>query len=265
MRTDAVAAVQGGAAAARSSSSLFSASHPIHEVHFRGPTSTTAAGSYVVASPEQLARRCATSSSRRRRPSRGQPGDGGGKAAGKRQASAASRSGPTLDGLVNAAHDGRGPRDPARRELKFPVYYPTLLTSARPLRDAERNARAARVYTHYRDRAPDGKMHDAYRLVVASNGIDGEYYGVQGTTWTDPPILDNRPATRARSTASKLQLFYDGNAAAAGRLADAQGVYWVSEHAAARRSRTTRCSRSPARSRGSAAAERERVRLPPSR
>ena len=59
----------------------------------------------------------------------------------------------------------------------------------------------------YKLRGTDGKRYGAYRMVLQT-GPAGEYYGVQGTTWKDPPILDGavrdaqdrRAHVRARTT-----------------------------------------------------------------
>ena len=87
-----------------------------------------------------------------------------------------------------------------------------------------RPAPTPRVYT-IRDET--GKRHRAYRLVV-SKGVVGEYYGVQGMSWKDPPILDNPDAVRIVN-GRKLLIYRDGSPAADRRLADPkQAVYWVS-------------------------------------
>ncbi len=40
----------------------------------------------------------------------------------------------------------------------------------------------------------DGERHAAYRWVF-DTGRPGEYYGLQGTTWSDPPILHEATGT----------------------------------------------------------------------
>jgi hypothetical protein len=46
----------------------------------------------------------------------------------------------------------------------------------------------------YRIRDLEGKRHAAYRWTFAT-GEPGEYYGLQGTTWSDPPILQEATGT----------------------------------------------------------------------
>ena len=53
----------------------------------------------------------------------------------------------------------------------------------------------------YRLEDEDGKRHQAYRI-VASMGEPGEYWGVQGLTWRDPPILANPDRIRQARTAA---------------------------------------------------------------
>ena len=74
--------------------------------------------------------------------------------------------------------------------------------------------------------AEQGKKHEAYRLVV-SKGINGEYYGIQGMTWKDPPILDNPDGTRI-AAGRKLKLYYDGRRLRLVAWRTRRAVYWVS-------------------------------------
>ena len=71
-----------------------------------------------------------------------------------------------------------------------------------------------------------GKLHRAYRLVV-SKGPVGEYYGIQGTTWREPPILDDPSETR-KVNGRKLELHYDGRRLRLVAWRTKRAVYWVS-------------------------------------
>ena len=88
----------------------------------------------------------------------------------------------------------------AARKIDFPFYFPTLRTS-----NAAYQGQEPRTYTIRDER---GKKHDAYRLVLAK-GIVGEYYGIQGTTWRYPPILDDPHETIVRN-GRKLMVYRDG-------------------------------------------------------
>ena len=120
-------------------------------------------------------------------------------------------------------------------KLKFPFYFPTLRTSGAAYAGTE-----PRVYTI---RDEKGKKHEAYRLVV-SKGLAGEYYGIQGMTWKDPPILDNPDEMRDDRRAQVPALLRRA-AAAAGRLEDARGPSTGSRTRSRSRSTSARCSRSP--------------------
>jgi hypothetical protein len=62
---------------------------------------------------------------------------------------------------------------------------------------------------------------------VLSKGLAGEYYGVQGMTWKDPPILDGAHDTRTVN-GRKLDLYYDGRRLRLVAWRTKRAVYWVS-------------------------------------
>jgi hypothetical protein len=80
------------------------------------------------------------------------------------------------------------------------------------------------VYT-VRDRA--GHPHTAYRLVVLENLDEGQYYGVQGTTWRTPPILTKGTET-VRMAGRTYKVAYDGSRIRTVAWRTPRGVYWVS-------------------------------------
>jgi polyisoprenyl-teichoic acid--peptidoglycan teichoic acid transferase len=80
-------------------------------------------------------------------------------------------------------------------------YFPELRTTG-----SEYVAQTPRVYT---DRDEQGRHFRAYRLVIGT-GATGEYYGVQGMTWTDPPLLASPDRVRVQK-GRRLELFYDGS------------------------------------------------------
>jgi len=103
-------------------------------------------------------------------------------------------------------------------KLKFPFYFPTLRTSG-----AGYAGTKPRIYDI---RDEQGKKHEAYRLVL-SKGLAGEYYGVQGTTWKDPPILDSPDQVRTIN-GRKLRLYHDGRRLRLVAWKTRRAVYWVS-------------------------------------
>jgi LCP family protein required for cell wall assembly len=101
---------------------------------------------------------------------------------------------------------------------RLPVYYPTLMSSTGNYRVMD-----SRAYDIV-DRA--NKRHRAYRI-VAYEGRIGQYYGVQGTDWRSPPILDD-PSSRVRSGGRTYELFYDGSRLKLVAWRTRRGSYWVS-------------------------------------
>jgi polyisoprenyl-teichoic acid--peptidoglycan teichoic acid transferase len=102
--------------------------------------------------------------------------------------------------------------------LRFPVYYPKLLAARGNYRVADR--RAYDIYDRGRHR------YRAYRIVAFAGDI-GQYYGVQGTTWSSPPILDNPSETR-KINGRKFELFFDGSRLRLVAYRTKRAVYWVS-------------------------------------
>ena len=115
--------------------------------------------------------------------------------------SATATGAPSVAGLEESKAQGVDQAVLADPKLDFPFYFPTLRTTGAAYAGTE-----PRIYT-IRDELGK-KRHKAYRLVL-SKGLAGEYYGVQGMTWKDPPILDGAHETRTVN-GRKLLLYYDG-------------------------------------------------------
>jgi len=114
-----------------------------------------------------------------------------------------------------------GDDEAARLQVQLPslpVYAPALLASGGRYRTDN-----ARAYT-ITDRG--GDRHRAYRI-VAFEGSIGQYYGVEGTTWMSPPILDD-PSERRRMGGRTYELFYDGHRLRIVAWRTPRAVYWVS-------------------------------------
>ncbi len=112
--------------------------------------------------------------------------------------------------------------------MKFPVYYPTRLVAGDTYMSPQMNAEGESEYPRkYRIKDPDGTMRGAYRFVVYTGPATGSYYGIQGTSWTDPPILRNPSADTRRINGKKLLLFYDGKKLRTVGWKTSSGSYWV--------------------------------------
>jgi LCP family protein required for cell wall assembly len=73
----------------------------------------------------------------------------------------------------------------------------------------------------------NGQRYQAYRLTLVINPALGEYYGVQGTAWQYPPILDNPSETR-EVNGKQLMLFVDGHSLTQVGWRTPEGSYWIS-------------------------------------
>jgi polyisoprenyl-teichoic acid--peptidoglycan teichoic acid transferase len=124
----------------------------------------------------------------------------------------------SIKGLEEARAEGENQAILGTRKVDFPFYFPTLRTSTAAYQGQE-----PRTYTIRDERR---KKHDAYRLVLAK-GVVGEYYGIQGTTWRYPPILDDPHETIVRN-GRKLMVFRDGKRVRLVAWRTRKAVYWVS-------------------------------------
>ena len=107
------------------------------------------------------------------------------------------------------------------KRVRMPVYYPTKL--ARGSQFVTREDSAPRVY---KLETGAGTRFSAYRMVVAS-GLTGQYYGLQGTTWRNPPILRG-PVEKRKMRGRKFELHYDGDRLRLVAWRTKRGSYWIS-------------------------------------
>jgi LCP family protein required for cell wall assembly len=199
-----------------------SAQNPIQEVHFRAELGE----SYVEASPEQLAATRREFVEARASVGRGEPepreGDAGRR---KRDRKRSSEAYPGTFDAAALAEDqavqvavALGKLRPRKQQL--PVYYPKLAAIGGTYVSEMDTPRAYRIVGR------DKELFKSYRIVVRYEGL-GQYYGIQGTTWTAPPILDNPSETRTIN-GREYQLFYDGRRLKIVSFRAGDGVYWVS-------------------------------------
>jgi LCP family protein required for cell wall assembly len=157
---------------------------------------------------------------------------------------------PTLAPKPSASHHSRRHRAPpppnvtadpadgqsqaaALSRPRMPVFYPRVIAPGSsyclgsdgncPLETASPGSYPRR-YTIW-DRA--GHRHAAYRMTIALNPVLGEYYGVQGTTWLDPPIL-NKPTGTKVVGGRKLLLYSNGGKLSLVAWRTRTAVYWIS-------------------------------------
>jgi LCP family protein required for cell wall assembly len=108
------------------------------------------------------------------------------------------------------------------REVKLPIYYPTVLEAGTDY------AQKPRVYkiNGTGDGAPPDSERAAYKWVFSRPTL-GEYYGFMATRWQDPPILKN-PSEEREIDGRDYKLFYDGDRLKLIAWQTDEGSFWVS-------------------------------------
>jgi len=142
-------------------------------------------------------------------------------------------------GLTNDVRDGKS-QVTALGNPGMPVYFPrTILAGSQYCTADNPNCTVEEGQTPAQAGVPSGypraylihgesgNPHAAYRLTLEINPLLGEYYGVQGTTWQDPPILNNPTQTRTVD-GKQLSLYVNGGKISLVAWHTAQGVYWIS-------------------------------------
>jgi polyisoprenyl-teichoic acid--peptidoglycan teichoic acid transferase len=193
---------------------VFSVGQPIREIHFAGQVTITQGNaangipSYVTATNGTVQRLVRDFLGLRETP-------------GPRSGVHRHKGGGGGDlGLERAAVDGKAQAVQAVQAGaggRLPVYYPTLRTQGSLFPGPPR------VYWL---RGRHGKRYRAYRMVI-SKGTIGEYYGLQGLTWKNPPILEDPTETRTIG-GRKYELHYDGDRLRLVAWRTKKAVYWIS-------------------------------------
>ena len=173
-------------------------------------------GNYVVASPEQLRATWnefmhpkSSSLPKKKKPA---------SASKKRSKKTKKLDFTAVPGLHDSHHTGEDLAILVSRKVGFPFYFPTLTAANSIYVGTE-----PRIYKITDDK---GLKRRAYRLVLSRRSI-GEYYGIQGTTWKYPPILNN-PSDTKFVRGRKLLLFYDGSKLRLVGWRSKRASYWVS-------------------------------------
>ncbi|CAA9496060.1 MAG: hypothetical protein AVDCRST_MAG85-1479 [uncultured Solirubrobacteraceae bacterium] len=123
--------------------------------------------------------------------------------------------------LTDARGRGREAVAEIRDKARFQVRFPRYLTQQGRYREGDD---AARTYG-IRDRG--GTLHRAYRIVISENPQDGQFYGVQGTTWRNPPLLA-QPSEVRQVDGRRLELFRSGRRLRFVAWRTDTAAYWIS-------------------------------------
>jgi len=159
----------------------------------------------------------------RKRIGRG-PGSGLGKTAGKGHKGHKART-STVE-MRNALGEGQElvKAIHVREATRMPVYVPRAVTPRAAFAQSTAESPNPRRYVI---RGPHGHRFAAYRLVLVENATKGQYYGVQGTTWRNPPLLAAAHQTR-RIGGKTFRLYTDGGRLRLVAWYTPKAVYWVS-------------------------------------
>jgi polyisoprenyl-teichoic acid--peptidoglycan teichoic acid transferase len=122
----------------------------------------------------------------------------------------------TPSGLERGTALGQKQAAGASKGTTFPVYFPKNLAVGATYVDPPRP---------YRLRDLDGKKYRAYRMVVKL-GSPGEYYGIEGMNWTNPPILQS-PDGHRTVNGRDYSLYFDGRRLRLVAFQQGNAVYWV--------------------------------------
>jgi LCP family protein required for cell wall assembly len=181
---------------------------PIKQVKFHGRLGE----SYVTASPAQI--KAATRQFLYLRPAKGPLS----KNRKRSKTARKGQSGGSKANLVDFTVTSRGQGQIAKDRVGFPVYYPRKLVRG--------SSYAEDVPRTYTITGTDDRRYRAYKLVMFT-GFIGEYYGLQGTSWRAPPILDHASEKRTIRGREYL-LFYNGDRLRMVGWKTNRGAYWIS-------------------------------------
>ena len=184
-----------------------SASNPIVEVHFKGKVGA----SYVTTSQKRIQKM--TEQFLGTKESKGPRGQ-----LEPRDPSERKRARKEVATLEDATSAGR---DQALQAVSggvrgMPIFYPIKRTSKALF------GGSPRVY----DIKVGGRRYKSYRMVI-KRGKVGEYYGLQGTQWKDPPILKGADETR-KIGKREYDIYMDGDRVRLVAWRTDEAVYWVS-------------------------------------
>jgi polyisoprenyl-teichoic acid--peptidoglycan teichoic acid transferase len=149
------------------------------------------------------------------------PVQAGASAAGHQPARVAAAAAPTA-GLEADVADGKA-QAAALAHDGVPVYFPRSIPPG-----TNYEGPTAREYPRdYIIREPNGTPHLAYRIVLAFDATLGQFYGVEGTTWSGAPILGS-PSEIRYVAGKRLELHFDGSHLRLVAWRTPRAVYWVS-------------------------------------
>lgn len=196
-----------------------SSAKPVYQVQFDDVATPTIGGASVVTVSNPAMKKAARTFLKGPR----QKGEVAADAAATEPTSAPKKKKARVPGLPSsmsyAKSAGKKQAGLATIGIKLPVFYPTAMVNKATYQDASTRG--------YRMTTAQGKRVSAYRIVAKLSGSPGDYYGVQGVNWDDPPILKN-PSEIRRIKGRDYELFYEGGKLAIVAFEREGASYWVS-------------------------------------
>jgi LCP family protein required for cell wall assembly len=192
-----------------------SSQNPIREVRFRA--GQEAGDTFVTISPDNLEKTVREFSAVKASSGGRQTREGGAKGGGTRKESKTPRKG-LAPGLVQDQVGGENHTLELAVQTSFPVYYPKARLA--------RGGYASDSPRRYTLKTRNGRGYQAFRIVLRQGDI-GQFYGVQGTNWRNPPILDEAHDTQ-KLRGRTYRVYYDGNRIRMVAWKTPTGSYWVS-------------------------------------
>lgn len=195
--------------------SLAARGDPIRTVPFEG----TLGPSFVSSTPDQIAQMAARFLNGGRLPAAPPSGPSPPPSATAPPTPAAPQAAPSQPppDLFDATADGLAQATVVRASAApLPIYYPTTLAAGSSFDGPPRL---------YAIEGPKGRPYPSYRMVM-STGHAGEYYGLQATSWEDPPVL-HQPSVERKIAGRAYRLYYAGTGLTMVAWRDHGAVYWL--------------------------------------
>jgi polyisoprenyl-teichoic acid--peptidoglycan teichoic acid transferase len=199
---------------------FLSSKNPVSEVRF--PAMDIPGTSDLQISPAALSK--AVDQFENAQPSAGakQTGDKSSKARKARKKQRKKTSSALPPGIVGDKAEAEQQAIKAATKIRLPIYFPAVRLASGGFSSGEPDYPATRAYrlvTRQKDR------FESYRMVL-STGEAGQYYGIQGTAWKSPPILDG-PSETMKLGGRNFELHYDGKRLSVVAFKTPNGSYWV--------------------------------------
>ena len=124
-------------------------------------------------------------------------------------------------------------QEQALGNIAIPIYYPKMLANGSQYCSGMLGNCPAEISTTgsyprgYLIHNQQGGTNVSYRMTVALDPSNGQYYGIQGTTWLNPPLLNGTQVTKTVE-GKQLHEYFNGSKVTLVAWKTPQAVYWIS-------------------------------------